>query len=194
MRPRGSGRFGRLVLAGLVVAGAVALGPDVSDAQSADWSIVRLAPLTGHGGSVVTDVNNEGVAVGYSQGGFTPLGLDTTAVIWSSDGTPTALPEPVSGAAKALAINDEGEIVGEVITAPVVGLGATTAVLWTPGEAGYAATALGNGSAHDINDDGVIVGATTAGRERVHQCRARSARATRRPRFRPRTASRSPSV
>jgi hypothetical protein len=65
----------------------------------------------------------------------------------------------VDGAGAALAINDEGEIVGEVTTAAVVGLGATKAVLWTEGDEGYEATSLGDGSARDINDGGLIVGA-----------------------------------
>lgn len=85
---------------------------------------VQLANLGGYAAGGALDINNNGVAVGYSQVSGTNAGIEgnlpllsnaagtQTAVIWSSNGTVTQLTAPANFNSMAVANNDAGQVAG----------------------------------------------------------------------------------
>jgi probable HAF family extracellular repeat protein len=120
------------------------------------WQGLGVKPL-GHAGgisSVATSLNDAGLVTGYVEGiagTFNPQ-----AVVWQG-GVATLLPNLASSYAysKALAVNQEGTVVGAANTGTG---GYIRAVVWRNGEVS-ALSPLGDADmAQGINDAGVVVG------------------------------------
>jgi hypothetical protein len=159
-----------MAIAACLLGGSLGLASPPAEAAVPVWTITHLRPLPDHVGSTVHDVNNAGIAVGYS----TPaqvLPFDTAPVVWSANGTPKELPEtPGGGKGEALAINDAGVIVGQVAQMDCCGaIVGTRPVRWVPNGSSYTVELLqpagwvGNGHPSDINGAGVIIGTTFTG-------------------------------
>jgi probable HAF family extracellular repeat protein len=147
--------------AGQVVGGAAESGDEGRIAV--EWNGLTptvLTPPAGYtGGSQAVGINTSGLVVGTSYSGKSG---SPEAVVWRGT-TATLLPklQPSQGgsvlaASKALAVNDEGLVVGTAATAS----GGTVAVAWENGEVTNLG-ALGSGglsAAAAVNDVGVIVG------------------------------------
>jgi probable HAF family extracellular repeat protein len=147
--------------AGQVVGGAAELGDEGGIAV--EWNGLTptvLSPPPGYtGGSQAVSINTNGLVVGTSYSGKSG---NPEAVVWRGT-TATLLPklQPTQGgsvpaASKALAVNDEGLVVGTAETSS----GGTVAVAWKNGEVTNLG-ALGSGglsAAAAVNDLGVIVG------------------------------------
>jgi uncharacterized membrane protein len=118
--------------AGDVIAGG-GQGLDLPDAErgppvvwsGTPWSLTELAPLPGQEGGVARDVNDEGLIVGTSGGNF--------ATVWrlTDPANPTELPAPLGGDSRALAVNNQGHVVGDCTT-PDVNADPWHAILWRP--------------------------------------------------------------
>lgn len=121
----------------------------------------RDVDMPGEDGSL-TDVNAHGVAVGYS---YTGEGI-TTAWLYR-DGRLTPLP---GGNARAMAVNDRGDVVGNQSTEPWSTT--STPVVWRAGSDGPTPLPLPEGkrsaSAIDIDTDGTILGEAFAPGDRSH--------------------------
>jgi probable HAF family extracellular repeat protein len=104
---------------------------------------------------VAFGINNQGQAVGYS-GTCTAA---NHAVLWEQNGTAVALPDLGVEGALATAINDQGQVIGQVASAD-----GTTAygALWQNGAITSLGTLQGDFSslAEGINNQGQVVGST----------------------------------
>lgn len=101
------------------------------------------------------DLNNQGVTTGY----FFNANNIPHAVVWDADGNVQNLPELDGFASIANAINEAGEIAGQITRT-----GDSSAVLWRPNNnGGYDAIDLGTlggvrAGANDVNNNSEVVG------------------------------------
>jgi uncharacterized membrane protein/tRNA A-37 threonylcarbamoyl transferase component Bud32 len=103
-----AGAFG--ISASGIVAGVISTG---LGERAAIWTpggrLRWLAPLRGHESSIAFAVNSSRIAVGASLS----TNGDATAVAWYDRREPTTLPSDGAARSFALAINDEGQVVGQ---------------------------------------------------------------------------------
>jgi probable HAF family extracellular repeat protein len=121
------------------------LSSTLQAAQSA-YKLTDLGALTINGGSAAVDINNHGQIAGYSW----TSAQQTSATIWNNGQISLLSASPASSS--AMAINDAGIVVGYNLA------NGQNAMVWANGQesklAGDTSIAL------DINDHGVIAGAT----------------------------------
>lgn len=148
---------GVLVGSGTVVAGsASATAAMPAGTAAAAMRVIELPGLPGHPHTSPTDLNEDGITVGYAYGE-----LGGRAVRWSRDGKVTELPG-LGGSSVALQINSRGTAIGHVSTPS----GRQFAALWDasgrltvlPSLPGYQKS-----EANAINDNGTVVGAAYNG-------------------------------
>jgi len=125
----------------------------------ANYSVLQLDPLVGDQQANAEDINDLGQVVGWSSGGTT----GQTAVLWSIDQAGVVTVEslgklPGGTFSNAQAINNDGQVVGFANGA----LGTRRPFIWTETggmrDLGLPVGLVG-GQAHQINDNGQVVGA-----------------------------------
>ncbi|HXG49667.1 MAG TPA: LamG-like jellyroll fold domain-containing protein, partial [Methylomirabilota bacterium] len=140
--------------------------------QGLDYTFAELPTLPGHLSGQAESINDAGLAVGRSQpdeddsAGIAPR----RAVVWNtatSVPTVSTLNTLDAGPSWALAINQAGQIVGTRFgpSASAPNTGGSRAWVFRNGVATDLAFTLGvfnRGEGHDLNDSGVVVGATNS--------------------------------
>ena len=111
-----------------------------------------LPPLAGGATSLANAVNNSGQAAGLSS---SPLGV--RAVLWT-DGVPVDLGTLGGTYARALDVNDGGQVVGFSATVPGQASGPFRAFLWENGAMTDLGTLGGLSVARGVNNRGMVVG------------------------------------
>ncbi len=151
---------GALVGSGTVVEGNPSLAARATSTPTgtatAAMRVIELPGLPGHPHTSPSDLNDEGMTVGYATGE-----LGSRAVRWSRDGKVTELPG-LGGSSVAKQINSRGTATGYVSTPS----GRQFAALWDasgrltvlPSLPGYQKS-----EANAINDNGTVVGAAFNG-------------------------------
>ncbi len=136
------------------VAGSVLSGTGEEEERlPALWLDGTYAPLPAgdSGQASARDINDQGIAAGHSI-----EENDNHILLWENNAVKSSI-AVVGGAAQVNALNNEMQIVGLIHSAS-----GSSAFLWQEGEFEDLGTLGGNNSiAHDINDDGVIVGEAT---------------------------------